>query len=227
MSPDTTLFSMPSRRTLARGIGWSVPVVALGAVAPAYASSLVAACPSCVAFGATSDSDNFSMTSTGTVSRVLSPILNLTLKWGTCSTSTYPNGITFSFASATVTLNDPIAAGTFAITYGLTGGTATTISSTSGDKTFSWSSVTLGNNPGVPVHKSTTANSGFTPVQICWNGTYSYTVGTTTFTKNITICNGFCSTSSQYTCSSTGNVSYQWSGTTCAAAPVSGTTVCS
>lgn len=222
MSPHSSLSAAPTRRSIAKGAAWTAPAVVLGAAVPAYASSLVKACPTCVTFGATSDSDNFTMTSAGTVSRVMNPILNLNLTWGTCDASTYPNGVTFAFTSATVTLNDPIAGNTFNITYAISGGSQT-LSSTATSATFSWSSAILGNNPGVPVHRSTFGNNQFTPVKICWTGTYSYVVGSTTFTGNITLCNSFCSFSSQYTCNASGGVSYQWSGTTCAAAPLSST----
>ena len=63
MSQDTT--ASPSRRTIAKGLAWSVPAVAVAATTPAFAASrtvtisVVAGCPS------SSQTGTFSITATG------------------------------------------------------------------------------------------------------------------------------------------------------------------
>lgn len=62
LPPPTREPMRPSRRAVARGAAWSVPVIAVGAAAPAMASSPTA-CPSLPAFSTT---DGWVLSETGT-----------------------------------------------------------------------------------------------------------------------------------------------------------------
>lgn len=199
--------SLPSRRTVATGVAWSVPVIALAQSAPAMAASTIL-CPTCLTSAQSISS--FGAAGGGTTWKTSGMNLNLRLNAAACLSA--PNNyssVAVKLTSADVTLivptGTPASPGTTGTTWAVSltptivPTTFTTITGGSGSTGFIFSSGTLSipTAPTLPANGTYTFLSGTSQTaagikEVCYNGQIQYKVGGVTTTRNVRICQPFC-----------------------------------
>lgn len=212
MSPSSTTSALPTRRALAKGVAWSVPVITVGAAAPAIAASR--GCPSSSCFtSSNSYGANLSVTNAnwGNGSLTTNFPLGFTTS-GACS-GTYPSP-TVNFTSGTLNFSIPNGASpaktaestTFTVSM-----TATALTSTVASLSMAVSGMTTP-SPAISTIPATQLNTAGTDAwfgleSMCLSGTFTFTVGGTQFTKTIQVCQNFCDKGNS-TFSKVGTTSY-------------------
>lgn len=208
MSSQSTLSEPITRRTLARGAGWALPVLAMGATAPAMAASLAPLCPSCLA--TTPSISTFGVAGGGTTWSTSAMNLNLRLNAHDCSTTPYNySDVSLKLTSADVTLwvptgtvSSPGATGslwTVSLTPTIAPSSFTSINKGSGFTGFIFSSGSLSipTSPSLPANgtydfTSGTAQTAAGIKTVCYNGQLQGTVNGVVSTRTIRICQDFC-----------------------------------